>query len=89
MLAEADCEGMAGADAVGAELDAEPAYPVSALQKVQHVAHAAALNAYIDLHRSTGHTMRAWCPSVLHTVTFDAANALYAPCAVSSNPCSS
>ena len=49
MLAEADCEGMAGADAVGAELDAEPAYPVSVLQEVQHVAHAAALHTHIQM----------------------------------------
>jgi len=41
---------MAGADSV----DAEPAYSVSVLQEVQHVALATALNAYISSNRSTG-----------------------------------
>ena len=67
MLAEADCEGMAGADAVGAELDAGPAYPVSLLQEVQHVAHAAALNAYIQMYHAV--CISIWytcCTMLLH-----------------------
>ncbi len=65
MLAEADCEGMAGADAVGAELDAGPAYPMSLLQEVQHVALAAALNAYIHTYHAVYISIWYTCCSML------------------------